>query len=159
NTVHDFCDDFDHGPLGATWTQMFTVGGALTLDPLAISPSSALLAQVAPGGGFEKIILQKDFAGATKGIRCNLDMRVDVFDDYTDVLPIEFLEPTDSYFVRIGLGGGANVNEYGQFADAGERVRNIWPFTQPQAGEWFNVTLDLRAEGDAGAAKLLVDQA
>src|SRR5262249_10105253 len=105
------------------------------------------------------LFLQKDFPGATKGIRCDLDLRVDAFDNYTDVIHFDFLLPTDSYFVRIGLGGGATLNEYGQFADGGERVRNNWQCTEPQAGEWVNVMLDIHADGDAGTAKLAVDQA
>jgi hypothetical protein len=157
-TVHDFCDDFDHGALGAAWTRTFQIGGAFTLDPLAVSPPSSLLATAADGGS-ENLILVKNFAGATKGIRCQVALRVDAYDNYTDVLHVDFTVAGEAYFVRVGLGGGGTLNEYGQLPDGGERVRNNWPFQQPPAGQWVDVVLDIDGDPNAGAATLAVDGA
>ena len=153
--VHDFCDDFDHGALGATWSSATNTGGTLALDPLALSPPWSLLVAVQDGGGPEDLLLHKSFA-ATAGIHCAFDIRVDAYDSYTDVFHVDFGQASGSYFVRFIMGGTV-VNEYGTLPDGGVRVRNNWPTGQPAIGVWTRVDLDLRFSGQAGTAVLAYD--
>jgi hypothetical protein len=155
---HDFCDDFDRAPLGASWSRSAVTGGTLSLDPLAVSPPSALLAAAADGGGSEQLLLVKDFAGRSGGLACAFDLRVDAFDDFTVVLQLWFVVPSQPpYLLRVAVGNGGDLNEYGQNPDGSDRVRNNWPFAQPAAKTWVHVVLDVKASGGAGKARLTLD--
>lgn len=70
-----FCDDFDRGPLGATWTEVHGVdAGFLTLGAPAASPPNALLVTLPDGGaGKREAMLIKDLPKGSS-LRCSFSV-------------------------------------------------------------------------------------
>jgi hypothetical protein len=151
---HDFCDDFDNGALGATWTRFLTQGGTMTLDPVALSPPFSLFLAGADAGGYSDLQLFKDFVG-TLGIRCSFDLRVDAYDSNVDLLHVDFKSKSGAYWVRLVVSGG-DLNEYGQLPDGGTRVQHNYAVNQPSVGAWSRVELNIQLAGDAGTVTLTV---
>lgn len=50
NAPHLFCDDFDHGALGATWDDKIVQSGPLVLSPQAVTPPYSLEATATSSG-------------------------------------------------------------------------------------------------------------
>lgn len=105
-----FCDDFDFGPLGATWTDSRGLdAGRLSLGAPAISPPNAFVATLPEdaGDGTESFLIKDLPKGST--LVCGVSIFVDVVPvtaKFVDIL--SFLHSGSGGFVDADLKVGLN---------------------------------------------------
>jgi hypothetical protein len=122
-----FCDDFDHGPLGGTWSRREVAdGGALTLTGASfVTPPSALVAttEAEPGTIFGAANLQVDLGVPPRRVRMQFDLYLDAVGSRSagvgDLVLHEGLESYDIYLFVHGGSPAAGLREDITFADGG----------------------------------------
>jgi hypothetical protein len=145
-----FCDDFDNGPLGATWTATDTAkGGELTLVPQAFSPPNALRMFIPDTSGTRTARLAKAFP-TPKRVRCDVELFITkppVANQNVQVLG--FNAPTDAegfyaVFLKIEDASGYLAEEV---TGSPDRVLDLPPFP---VGSWVHFAMDV----DLAASKV-----
>jgi hypothetical protein len=147
-----FCDDFDQGALGATWTTK-VIEGASSLDFDIVDFQSAprsLRAKVpARGSESSKAALLRSLAGTPKSLRCSFSIRVNSTarapTDFIDFFQIRAVGPTlPAYEMRLGLlATKTNVREDvhldGNLCNCPRKAVDIENLPQ---STWTRVTVD-----------------
>jgi hypothetical protein len=173
--VHDLCDDFDHGTVGAIppWDGMVTVGGSLTLDTSTFrSPPASLVARVAAtgadaGDAVPKAYLTRRFDGGARMVHCAFDARFDQ-DPPTEwqafVLSTEPQSPSplSGYFLAWAgptPGVAASSIDEAHFERDGGGGGTFYPAYGVPGTDWFHAEIDVDLDADAGAAEMDIDDA
>jgi hypothetical protein len=158
-----FCDDFDHGALGATWTktQLVGPGAVLELNPLARTPPSSLHSLVADSGAGGTASLVEALPGTANVIDYTFDLYVarKPTIEKVEICGVGVTIGQDEYYVDVFLGpeDDANMEHDGP---SGYVEGNSVPLSQPLAtGKWMNASWHLVVAPDAGgpSATLEVD--
>lgn len=121
-----FCDDFDDGAIGATWTQVLRLdSGWLSLGPPAVSPPNALVIALPDGGAAQGASLVKDFPKAS-AITCSFSMLGEVLPSTAnaggDVLSFHYAgsgSVVDTDVLLSASSTGLSLREDVGFADGG----------------------------------------
>ena len=117
--VHTFCDDFDHGPLGATWDGVLTSSGPLVLSTTnVITPPNALQATAIPDGGqsaLSKTLISGD--NVHIGFEVMVQAPSDTSSTQVDIVTLKMnLAPTGYQFVDFGLSRFLDATRLQQYA-------------------------------------------
>jgi len=64
--VHAFCDDFDHGTLGAKWDSVTAQAGPLDLSPNAVTPPNSLHTTLTPANDGNGSYLSEGFSQSSR---------------------------------------------------------------------------------------------
>ena len=142
-----FCADFDHGALGATWTDAsLTPNGSIALVEGGVSLPFAFQASFVTGTPNTTAYLAKDVGGSDT-IRCEFDLmipsapaqgEVDYFSFNTFAPEVYTLYKL--YFTR--YDGTWSLGEYGVPVDGGPKLdRSHAILTVPPTGRWTHVAL------------------
>ncbi len=128
--AHEFCDDFDDGGLGVTWS-MLTVSGnpSVTLtDAASVSSPNGLevnVSAITDGGVRRVAYLTKSIVGSVKGVEVTFDVRADVLTgggvNYA-TLSFDPAAGESSSYYSVGLAGAqksATLYEYKEYPDGG----------------------------------------
>jgi hypothetical protein len=130
-----FCDDFDHGPLGATWTDSgVTANGSIALVEAGLSPPFAF--QAAYEGGVPNTTADIETnIGSRSVINCEVDVRFVSPPPMGEVDYLTFVSIMDNfvlYKVYLAVFNGTwNLGEYGIFTDGGKLDRSKGVPTPP----------------------------
>jgi len=163
-TTHDFCDDFDHGPLGATWDQIVSQAGPLALSSTAVTPPSALGVTVLDSAQTAQAsMLEKQFP-SSKHVHVELDAQVtspsNAFGTEVDFVTLEVTPPAGydeaglSLFRRHDSSTpGPSVLQY--FYIQGSNVQTIDEDVAEDFSSWRHVALD--ADFDAQTFAVAID--
>jgi hypothetical protein len=137
-----FCDDFDHGTLGARWTAPVAnpmPGASLTLDSNAVSSPNALRVIFPRSAGGGAIALAEEFSQTFQEARLEFDVFAP--DGFTDDQVAAF-RIGGSYTVSlVFLSDGAKA-----FEEPSEVPTSLGA-PSPPAGVWTHVTLIFRLPG------------
>ncbi len=146
--VHSFCDDFDHGALGATWDGVVVQSGPLVYSTSnEITPPNSLEATGNATGSPTELV--KNFPSADH-THVEFDLMIQnpavVQNAEVDFITIEATQPpsgigfADLTFSR--LGGTSNLGEYASPVDGGVAARQDLAISEAFGG-WRHVALDL----------------
>lgn len=142
-----FCDDFDQGPLGATWSAVATLDGTLTLETGGLStPNFVRMDLLAPKGASRHAYLEKTFTLAPTRAVCSFAVRVPSRPATGDFQLLEIRDSaTHLVYVKVYVNG-TELGEEATGADGGNADRFIHLTTAnggiPDA-TWTTTTLDV----------------
>lgn len=146
--VHAFCDDFDHGALGATWDSVVVQSGPLVYSTSnVITPPHALQATANTNGSPTNLV--KNFPAADH-THVELDLMIQspsvVQNAEVDFITIEETQPPSGFgFADLTFARNAGTSDLGQYAsplDGGVATRQDLAINEA-FGAWRHVVLDL----------------
>lgn len=143
-----FCDDFDKGTQGASWTSTERERGNVTYGPVGLSPPNALHAAIIPGADNGSAYLIKTLPGNPTDVHCELDLDIEEVpaEGETDLVDIITKGTAgDSYHVYLArFGESWKIAEY-QYAEDGGIIDRVDSLGVPlPRGTWFHVVLETK---------------
>ena len=145
---HTFCDDFDHGLLGAKWDRMVMTAGSLSLSTNAVTQPNALEATAISITGGSQTLLAKTFP-AMDHTHIELDIQVanpsDTTQTEVDLVALWLVQAPPGYSsseLYVERWQDAAILEQYALADDGGSVGQSLPINET-FNAWRHVTLDL----------------
>jgi hypothetical protein len=146
--VHAFCDDFDHGALGATWDSVVVQSGPVALSTVNVVTVPDSFQATANATGSPSALV-KNFPSSNH-THVELDLMIENPNDTTntevDFITIELLQPPSGFgYADIGFsrnGGTSVLEEYASPLDGGVATKQDFSVNQAFAA-WHHVVLDL----------------
>jgi hypothetical protein len=159
-----FCDDFDDGPLGATWDVELVTGGTLRFDALnSTSTPRALGATIAPEPSLTVVpqaAFQKTFPLHPRKMRYAVDVRINTRDDAgAPAQVVYFGIDGPSIYYKLGFLVRKDDTAFDEDTNADGGVPTpVRPIASQLAlGRWTRITIDVVLMPDAGSPSATVN--